>query len=73
MKWQTYAFGTSLDHGGQNESKEQQQSNKQQMAAPTFKNSKEVFIDEAFETGGIYFWWSYFNNQGILKSIHHHH
>lgn len=32
------------------ESKEQQPSKKQQMAALTSKNSK-VFIDEAFETG----------------------
>lgn len=49
MQWQ--AFGTSVDHSGQKESKEQQPSNKQQMAARTSKNSKRVFIDEAFETG----------------------
>lgn len=65
MQWQ--AFGTSLDHSGQKKSKEQQPSNKQQMAAHTSKNSK-VFIDEAFEQAA-----NCGNNQGILKSIQHHH
>lgn len=51
MQWQ--AFGISLDHSGQKESKEQQPGNKQQMAAHISKNSKEVFIDEAFETGCV--------------------
>lgn len=37
------------DTGPEKSTKEQQPSNKQQMAARTSKNSKRVFIDEAFK------------------------